>query len=576
MAAALFVPSALFSATSAQAAGGTSGYVVNNGSETVMPIDASTNTVGAPIPVGKYPIGAALTPDGTTAYVANETDGTVTPIDTANNAAGPPITVGSDPYAVAVTPDGSTLYVTNAGGGNVTPIDTATDTAGDPIPVGKTPVAVAVTPNGATAYVVDTDSNTVTPINTATNTAGSPIPVGNCPEGVAVTPNGATAYITNTCSNTVTPIATATNTPGTPIPVGAFPRGIAITPDGSTAYVVNIAGNGSGKGTVTPITTATNTAGTPITVGNNPHWVAISPDGATAYVTNWSDGTVTPIDTGTNTAGTPITVGSNPEVIAFAPAALDTTIDSQPADPTNSTDATFTFTANQVRSSFECKLDGADFTTCTTPATYSNLGEGSHTFQVRATNGQATDTTPASFTWTIDTTPPNTVIDGHPANPTEHTTAAFTFHGTETATFRCSLDSAAYTACTSPTTYTGLIRRSHIFRVKASDAAGNTDPTPAVYAWTNGGPPTVKITRHPAPMTAKSRARFAFTSNDPGANFRCSLDRAHWTTCTKRLRYTHLHRGQHAFKVQAIDAANRSGRPAQYRWTVTAKRRRSD
>ncbi len=50
-------------------------------------------------------------------------------------------------------------------------------------------------------------------------------------------------------------------------------------------------------------------------------------------------------------------------------------------------------------------------------------------------------------------------------------------------TFNCSLDAAAFAACTSPQTYSGLTNGSHTFQVRAVDAAGNVDPTPATYTW---------------------------------------------------------------------------------------------
>jgi hypothetical protein len=52
--------------------------------------------------------------------------------------------------------------------------------------------------------------------------------------------------------------------------------------------------------------------------------------------------------------------------------------------------------------SFACSLDGAPFSPCTSPKTYSALTEGSHTFSVRATDAAGnTDATPATRTWTI-------------------------------------------------------------------------------------------------------------------------------------------------------------------------------
>jgi hypothetical protein len=65
------------------------------------------------------------------------------------------------------------------------------------------------------------------------------------------------------------------------------------------------------------------------------------------------------------------------------------------------------------------------------------------------------------------------------------TATSFSFVATETgSTFSCSLDNGAYVACSSPVAYVGLSRGAHRFSVRATDAAGNTDPTPAVWDWT--------------------------------------------------------------------------------------------
>jgi hypothetical protein len=85
----------------------------------------------------------------------------------------------------------------------------------------------------------------------------------------------------------------------------------------------------------------------------------------------------------------------------------------------------------------------------------------------------------------LDTTPPDTVLDSSPANPTNSTVATFAFHSTEkNSTFACSLDGVAASACTSPTSYSGLANGAHTFTVAATDQAGNTDPTPASFSWT--------------------------------------------------------------------------------------------
>jgi uncharacterized delta-60 repeat protein len=83
-----------------------------------------------------------------------------------------------------------------------------------------------------------------------------------------------------------------------------------------------------------------------------------------------------------------------------------------------------------------------------------------------------------------DTTPPAApVIAGAPASPTTSTTATLTFSSELGATFVCSLDGAAFTACTSPLALTGLSVGSHVFRVKALDAASNLSVVSEV-SWT--------------------------------------------------------------------------------------------
>ena len=83
-----------------------------------------------------------------------------------------------------------------------------------------------------------------------------------------------------------------------------------------------------------------------------------------------------------------------------------TTISAAPPSSSSSADASFTFGADET-ATFVCSLDGGAFGACTSPRTYTGLADGSHTFQVRATDTSGnTDPTPASHTWTIATAPP--------------------------------------------------------------------------------------------------------------------------------------------------------------------------
>ncbi len=86
-------------------------------------------------------------------------------------------------------------------------------------------------------------------------------------------------------------------------------------------------------------------------------------------------------------------------------------------------------------------------------------------------------------TYTIDTTPPDTVITTQPDSVINTSNTNFNFEADETSTFQCKLDSEAYATCTSPKSYTGLAEGSHTFSVKATDTATNEDVTPAEFTF---------------------------------------------------------------------------------------------
>ena len=178
-------------------------------------------------------------------------------------------------------------------------------------------------------------------------------------------------------------------------------------------------------------------------------------------------------------------LGSNPDWQPLTAATHPgTLLDSGPSGTVNETSATFTFSAVLGEgTTFECSLDGAAFEGCTSPKSYENLKAGEHTFRVRSvgTNGVA-DPTPAVRTWSVK--PTDTTIDSGPSGYVSEKSATFTFSSSRTpATFRCSFDGSVFRSCTSPKSYADLRDGRHTFRVKATDQAGNVDPTPAVRSW---------------------------------------------------------------------------------------------
>lgn len=84
-----------------------------------------------------------------------------------------------------------------------------------------------------------------------------------------------------------------------------------------------------------------------------------------------------------------------------------------------------------------------------------------------------------------DTRPPETTITSGPPAATAATDATFTFTSDEAdSTFRCALDGEPPVPCISPWTLSELSVGAHQVLIAATDPAGNTDPTPALHAWT--------------------------------------------------------------------------------------------
>ena len=79
--------------------------------------------------------------------------------------------------------------------------------------------------------------------------------------------------------------------------------------------------------------------------------------------------------------------------------------------------------------------------------------------------------------------PPDTVIVSGPPARTRDRTPTFVFSSNEAGTtFECSLDGGPFLPCTSPFTPAASLRAgTHSFRVRARDASGAVDPTPAAF-----------------------------------------------------------------------------------------------
>jgi large repetitive protein len=160
-----------------------------------------------------------------------------------------------------------------------------------------------------------------------------------------------------------------------------------------------------------------------------------------------------------------------------------------PPSATNQRAATFVFADGEVGASFTCQLDSGPIASCSSPKSYGGLADGPHTFAVRAQDAVGNVSGPSAYNWTVDTVAPDTAISSGPGLDSSSASVSFTFASNEaSASFACSLDGGAFSPCTSPQTYGGLADGPHTLAVRAVDAAGNVDSTPASWPWTVATP----------------------------------------------------------------------------------------
>ena len=165
------------------------------------------------------------------------------------------------------------------------------------------------------------------------------------------------------------------------------------------------------------------------------------------------------------------------------------TVNITPIGTTGDTTPDITFTVGNDATSVSCQIDAQPVVTpCNSPFTPGvALSPGSHTVTVTATDALG-NTGSDSEVFTVDTAPPDTIIDSGPTgifegNKTNDSTPTFTFHSTKAGTFECKVDAGAFAPCTSPFTTPFLPDGAHTFQVRAKDTVGNIDPTPATSSF---------------------------------------------------------------------------------------------
>lgn len=248
------------------------------------------------------------------------------------------------------------------------------------------------------------------------------------------------------------------------------------------------------------------------------------------------------------------------------------------------TTAVFDLWASEEGGSFEGALDGGPWAAVPDPLTLTGLAAGPHSLAVRAVDAAGNaDPTPAPYEWTVtvappDATPPETTILSGPESMGAPSTAVFDFAADEGGvTYEVSLDGGPWLGVPDPLTIAGLADGPHSLSVRATDAAGNVDPTPVGWGWVVGSadvpepvvPPDTTIVAGPSAPGPARIAVVDLAGSESAVGFERRLDDGPWLPASDPLVLTGLAAGTHTLAARAFDlAGNVDATPATWSWVV--------
>jgi hypothetical protein len=253
-----------------------------------------------------------------------------------------------------------------------------------------------------------------------------------------------------------------------------------------------------------------------------------------------------------------------------------------PTPYSNLTQAVFEFVGTDDSgpiASYSCKVDSGVAVACSSPFTSApGLTQGSHTFSVIGTDGAGNASSPAMYSWVVDTTLPILTITSKPAPITKTKTADFVLSATDANgidSIECQIDGAGYKPCTTTVNFANLTDGNRKFDARAKDRAGNVSAV-ASYSWAiDTSKPTLTVTSGPAPWVNVRAATIAMSATDvnvatglPPLTIECKLNDASYAPCTSPATYSGLNAGNYTFTAHATDAAGNVSSDAIYTWGV--------
>ena len=265
----------------------------------------------------------------------------------------------------------------------------------------------------------------------------------------------------------------------------------------------------------------------------------------------------------------------------------DVSITAAPSTPDSDPNPAWSF-STELGASLECELRRGEtvvsaWAPCSSPQGYNLTAQpdGAYNFSARATDGAGNTGAPADSVYVLDRSAPVVSIDSGPAPFSSEQNPEWSFSSEAGVTFECELSNSSgvlqpFTACTSPQPYdlSGQPDDSYMFRVRATDPAGNLGAaSTSGYVLDRSGPAS-SITSSPASPGNGLTPSWSFTA-EAGSTTECELSGSSgvlqpYAPCASPQGYslTGQPDGPYTFSVRATDAAGNPGAPASNTYTL--------
>ncbi len=219
-----------------------------------------------------------------------------------------------------------------------------------------------------------------------------------------------------------------------------------------------------------------------------------------------------------------------------------------------------------------CELDAAGAVPCASPFVVNGLADGLHQITLQAVDSAGNPAVPVKYEWQVASPAVANIYSYAPQVPlSNQTVAVFYFNSAQSNVFECSMDSAAFSSCTSPANFPAVADGNHLFQVRAINVAGVSGPAAGVSWTVNTVKPVVEITSAVPPEAVASSSQMVLSfASASGTSFSCKLDSGAEQECTSPMNWTGLADGAHTAWISATDALGNRSEPVAYNWSVQA------